>query len=143
MTRPGSIGWFALHEARLAWRDWLSLMTGGHRRSARTVPLGFLVFALVMHGLAYLMLSHYDNPAGTADTQIHRRYAADDLVVDAVAAALKGPLAINDVIYAELMVRFATIEVLETILNDAGVVMEPMPRPALFLAGKALQRYRA
>jgi ABC-2 type transport system permease protein len=48
MTRPGSIGWFALHEARLAWRDWLSLMTGGHRRRARTIALGFLAFAVVM-----------------------------------------------------------------------------------------------
>ena len=59
------------------------------------------------------------------------------------AAALKGPLAINDVIYAELSVRFATIEVLEAVLHDAGVAMEPMPRPALFLTGKAFQRYRA
>jgi predicted nucleic acid-binding protein len=59
------------------------------------------------------------------------------------AAALKGPLAINDVIYAELSVRFATIEVLEAVLYSAGVVTEPMPRPALFLAGKAFQRYRA
>jgi ABC-2 type transport system permease protein len=70
MTRPGSIGWFALHEARLAWRDWLWLMTGGRRRRARTVVLGFLVFAVVMHGLAWLMLSNYGNLAGTADTQI-------------------------------------------------------------------------
>ena len=28
-------------------------------------------------------------------------------------------------------------------MHDAGVAMEPMPRPALFLAGKAFQRYRA
>ena len=40
-------------------------------------------------------------------------------------------------IYAEMSVRFATIEVLEAVLNDAGVVLEPMPRPVLFLAGKA------
>jgi predicted nucleic acid-binding protein len=58
------------------------------------------------------------------------------------AAALKGPVVINDVSYAELSVRFATIEVLDVILHDAGVVTEPMPRPALFLAGKAFQRYR-
>ena len=49
------------------------------------------------------------------------------------AAALEGPVAINDVIYTELSVRFATIEVLEAVLHDAGVAMEPMPRPALFL----------
>ena len=61
MSRPGTIGWFALHEARLAWRDWLSLMTGGHRRRARTVALGFIAFALFVHGLAYLMLSSSAN----------------------------------------------------------------------------------
>jgi ABC-2 type transport system permease protein len=70
MNRPGTIGWFARHEARLAWRDWLSLMTGGHRRRARTVALGFLAFAIMMHGVAWLMLSNYRSIAGTADTQI-------------------------------------------------------------------------
>lgn len=59
------------------------------------------------------------------------------------AAALKGPLAINDVVYAELSVRFTTIEALEAILDEAGVVMAVMPRPALFLAGRVFQRYRA
>ena len=38
--RPGTFGWFARHEARLAWRDWLSLMTAGRRRRARTVAVG-------------------------------------------------------------------------------------------------------
>jgi hypothetical protein len=55
----------------------------------------------------------------------------------------QGPVAINDVIHAKLSVRFAAIEVLEVVFHDAGVAIEPMPRPALFLAGKAFQRYRA
>jgi predicted nucleic acid-binding protein len=59
------------------------------------------------------------------------------------AAALKGPLAINDVIYAELSVRFDAIETLDALLDDLGLVMTPIPRAALFLAGKAFQRYRA
>lgn len=59
------------------------------------------------------------------------------------AAAIKGPLAINDVIYAELSVRFATIEALDAVLNGSDLAIAPMPRPALFLAGKAFQRYRA
>ena len=56
MIRPGSIGWFALHETRLAWRDWLSLMTAGRRRRTSTVVAGFIVFAVFAHGLAVLML---------------------------------------------------------------------------------------
>ena len=56
MSRPGSIGWFAHHEARLAWRDWLSLMTAGKPGRIRVVALGFAGFAIFMHGLAYAML---------------------------------------------------------------------------------------
>jgi predicted nucleic acid-binding protein len=59
------------------------------------------------------------------------------------AAALAGPIVINDVVYAELSVRFATIEDLDGMLDDAGIILAPMPRAALFLAGKIFQRYRA
>ena len=70
MSRPGTIGWFAMHEARLAWRDWLSLMTGEHRRRARTVVLGFMIYTLFVHGLAWLILASSANRAGTADTHV-------------------------------------------------------------------------
>jgi predicted nucleic acid-binding protein len=59
------------------------------------------------------------------------------------AAAIKGPLVVNDVVYAELSVRFPTIEALESALDDAGVAMAAMPRAALFLAGKVFLRYRS
>ena len=60
------------------------------------------------------------------------------------AAAVKGPLVINDVVYAELSVGFERIEELDDLLeNEAGVTLEEMPREALFLAGKAFRRYRA
>ena len=58
------------------------------------------------------------------------------------AAALWGPLVINDVIVAELSVRFTALEDVEAFLARAGVKIEPIPRPALFEAGKAFQRYR-
>lgn len=59
------------------------------------------------------------------------------------AAALKGPIAINDIVYAELSIRFARIEDLDAILADVAISPLPMPRAALFLAGKVFQRYRA
>lgn len=59
------------------------------------------------------------------------------------AAALRGPLAINDVVYAELSVRFATIEALDAVVAEMGIDIVAMPRAALFLAGKVFQRYRA
>jgi len=59
------------------------------------------------------------------------------------AAAIRGALAINDVVYAELSVRFTTIEALDDVLNEAGIEIATMPRSGLFLAGKVFQRYRA
>jgi predicted nucleic acid-binding protein len=58
------------------------------------------------------------------------------------AAALKGRLAVNEMVYAELSVRFASIENLDETLDAMRIVKIPTPRSALFLAGKAFQTYR-
>ena len=57
-------------------------------------------------------------------------------------SALNQTVAINDVIYAELSVRFDSIERLESFLSGVGITMRTIPRPALFLAGKVFERYR-
>jgi predicted nucleic acid-binding protein len=51
-------------------------------------------------------------------------------------------LAINPVIYSELSLTFSTVEALDQVIDDLGLVMVELPRPALFLAGKAFVRYR-
>lgn len=51
-------------------------------------------------------------------------------------------LAINPIIYSELSLTFSTAEALDQVLDDLGLVMVELPRPALFLAGKAFVRYR-
>jgi|SRR5581483_11129010 len=58
-------------------------------------------------------------------------------------AAMQGPIVINDVIYAEISTRYPSIDVVDSILRDIGVDLVPMPRSALFLAGKVYLRYRA
>lgn len=58
-------------------------------------------------------------------------------------AAVKGPLIVNDVIYAEMSVGFERIEDLDEVFDQAGLTLEEIPRAALFLAGKAFRRYRA
>lgn len=58
------------------------------------------------------------------------------------AASLDGPLSINAVIYAELAVRYDRIEALDSFLDEAGIVMVPIPSAALFLAGKVFVQYR-
>lgn len=51
-------------------------------------------------------------------------------------------LGINPIIYAELSLAFATVEKLDQALANLDLAMVEMPRPALFLAGKAFLRYR-
>ena len=59
------------------------------------------------------------------------------------AAAVRGAVLINDVVYAELAVGFLRVEEVDAVLSAAQVEMTAMPREALFLAGKVFQRYRA
>lgn len=51
-------------------------------------------------------------------------------------------LFINPVIYAELSLTFATVEALDQAIDGMELDMLDIPRPALFLAGKALVNYR-
>ena len=58
-------------------------------------------------------------------------------------AALNGPLLINDVIYAEISARYSAFETLDELLDVNSIALTPMPRAALFLAGKTFIRYRS
>jgi predicted nucleic acid-binding protein len=58
------------------------------------------------------------------------------------AASLRSALLINPIIYAELSIAYQRIEELEEMLSKGGFRLEPIPREALFLAGKAFLRYR-
>jgi len=51
-------------------------------------------------------------------------------------------LVINPIVYAELSLTFSAFEVLDEVLNDMELPVLEMPRPALFLAGKAFVKYR-
>lgn len=57
-------------------------------------------------------------------------------------ASLAGPLLINDLVYAEIAVRYERIEELDAFIDEAGLVVAPIPRAALFLAGRLFTRYR-
>jgi len=59
MSRPATLTWFAHHESRLAWRDWLAMMTAGRRRRVRTVAIALLVFVTFMHFVAYSMVGRF------------------------------------------------------------------------------------
>ena len=52
------------------------------------------------------------------------------------------PLLINPIIYAELSLTFSRVEALDQTIESMGLVLKEVPRPALFLAGKAFALYR-
>lgn len=58
-------------------------------------------------------------------------------------AQAQGALAINDVIYAEISIRFGDARDVDTLVDELSLEVERVPRAALFLAGKVFQRYRA
>ena len=51
-------------------------------------------------------------------------------------------LVINPIIYAELSLTFSKVETLDKTIDAMGLVIKELPRPALFLAGKAFVLYR-
>jgi len=76
------------------------------------------------------------------DLATNDRVWADWSMEQLEVASLQGPLYINDVIYAELSVRYERIEELDEFIQSAGIAMVSIPRPALFLAAKAFTNYR-
>jgi len=54
----------------------------------------------------------------------------------------RATLVVNPIIYAEASVRFSTIEAFDAEISGAGIVREPIPYAAAFLAGKAYLDYR-
>jgi ABC-2 type transport system permease protein len=59
VTTPGTLAWFAQHEFRLTWRDWLSMMTGGKPGRERMLVVALVGFAAGLHVLAYTMVARH------------------------------------------------------------------------------------
>jgi ABC-2 type transport system permease protein len=53
MIQPGTAVWFARHESRLAWRDFVAMMTAGKAARRRRLALGLAAFVIGMHVVAY------------------------------------------------------------------------------------------
>lgn len=51
-------------------------------------------------------------------------------------------LSINPIIYAELSLTFSTVEALDAVISSMELDLLDIPKPALFLAGKAFVQYR-
>jgi ABC-2 type transport system permease protein len=58
MSSASALTWFARHEIRLAWREWLAMMTAG-RWKKRSAVVGLIVFAAIMHIPAYAVIGRF------------------------------------------------------------------------------------
>jgi ABC-2 type transport system permease protein len=67
MSHPGTLTWFARHETRLAWRDWISMITAGRRRRLTTVVVALAAFVAFMHLIAYPIVKGYAQVALAPD----------------------------------------------------------------------------
>ncbi len=61
MSSATALAWFARHELRLAWREWLAVMTGGRRGRKRAALIGVIAFAAIMHLPAYAVIGRFAN----------------------------------------------------------------------------------
>jgi ABC-2 type transport system permease protein len=61
MSSAAALSWFARHELRLAWREWLAMMTGGRRGRKRAVAIGLISFAAIMHLPANGLIGKFAN----------------------------------------------------------------------------------
>jgi ABC-2 type transport system permease protein len=59
MSSATALSWFARHELRLAWREWLAMMTGGRRRRTRAAAVGLIVFAALLHLPAWAVIGRF------------------------------------------------------------------------------------
>ena len=55
MSSTADLTWFARHEIRLAWREWLAMMTGARKKRTRAV-IGLLLLAAILHLPAYAVI---------------------------------------------------------------------------------------
>jgi ABC-2 type transport system permease protein len=59
MSSATALTWFARHELRLAWREWLAMMTAGRRGRKRAAIIGLIGFAAIMHLPAYAVIGRF------------------------------------------------------------------------------------
>jgi ABC-2 type transport system permease protein len=115
MSHTGTILWFARHEGRLAWREWLWLLSGRRRGRCRLV-LGVIVLALVLHGFAYLAVHRHADLSRPPDRAI--------LAAMTGAVALYGTLMLSQAIEAVTRAFYARGD-LDLILSSPVAAWRP------------------
>ncbi|MCC6948756.1 MAG: permease [Bradyrhizobiaceae bacterium] len=67
MSQPATYTWFAAHELKLAWRDWLSMLMAGKRGRIGAVAIGLGAFVVFMHVIALIAVGPFAGAGRTPD----------------------------------------------------------------------------
>lgn len=59
MTTAGTIPWFAAHELRLGWRDFVAMTTGGRKVRSVVLASSIILFWLGLHWLANVLIGRW------------------------------------------------------------------------------------
>jgi ABC-2 type transport system permease protein len=69
MTSSAALTWFARHEIRLAWREWMAMMTAGRRWRSRSTAIVLIVVVAIMHLPAYAVIGRFADLQQPLDKQ--------------------------------------------------------------------------
>ena len=58
MNSMTALAWFARHEIRLAWREWLAMLTGARGKRKRAI-IALIAFAVIMHLPAHAVIGRF------------------------------------------------------------------------------------
>ena len=58
MSSATDLTWFARHEIRLAWREWLAMIAGRRGKRKRAI-IALIVFVAIMHLPAYAVIGRF------------------------------------------------------------------------------------
>ena len=132
MSSAAALTWFARHEIRLAWREWLAMMTGSRGKRKRAI-IALIVFAAIMHLPAYAVIGRF------ADLQAP--LGKPELIVITASIFLAWALMLSQAIESVTRVFYARADldlIMSSPANLANVFSVRIAAIALSVTGMAL-----
>jgi ABC-2 type transport system permease protein len=132
MSSATALSWFARHEIRLAWREWLAMMTGSRARRKRAV-IALIAFAIFLHLPAYAVIGRF------ADLQAP--LGKQELIVITASIFLAWALMLSQAIESVTRVFYARADldlIMSSPANLANVFSIRIAAIALSVTGMAL-----
>ncbi|WP_028351792.1 hypothetical protein [Bradyrhizobium murdochi] len=132
MSSAAALTWFARHEIRLAWREWLAMITGSRGKRKRAI-IALVVFAAIMHLPAYAVIGRF------ADLQAP--LSKPELIVITATIFLAWALMLSQAIESVTRVFYARADLdllMSSPVNLANVFSVRIAAIALSVIGMAL-----